>query len=122
MSIRFLLLSPSLGDNCESAGFCRDESLLDIGYEHTLFGNTRQMWEIANWREVNVGFRANGFAFDLQADAAGLPTRDIYINWYNRTDVRWQYDKKRAGAICVFPMACRILTPLMACNYGRTIW
>ncbi|MDE2853838.1 MAG: DUF3048 domain-containing protein [Chloroflexota bacterium] len=90
---RFVLLSPSLGDNCETAGFCRDETLLDRGYEHTLFGDTRQMWQSATWRDVNIGFRANGFAFDLQADAGGQPIRDIYINWYNRTDVRWQYDE-----------------------------
>jgi len=89
---RYLLLSPSLGDNCESAGFCRDESLGDRGYEHTLFGNTRQMWQAAAQRDVNIGFRAIGFAFDLQADAGGREVNDIYINWYNRTDTRWQYD------------------------------
>ena len=90
---RYVLLSPSLGDNCEIAGFCRDETLLDRGYEHTLFGDTRQMWQSATRRDVNIGFRANGFAFDLQADAGGQPIRDIYMNWYNRTDVRWQYDE-----------------------------
>ncbi len=89
---RRLLLSPSLGDNCEGAGFCRDESVRDRGYEHTLFGDTRQMWETASRRDVNIGFRAIGFAFDLQPDAGGRAVKDIYINWYNRTDTRWQYE------------------------------
>ena len=89
---RLVLLSPSIGDNCELAGFCRDESVRDRGYEHTLFGDTRQMWQAATWREVNIGYRAVGFAFDLRADAGGFSANDIYINWYNRTDARWQYD------------------------------
>jgi len=90
---RRLLLSPSLGDNCEEAGFCRDESVRDRGYEHTLFGDTRQMWQTANRRDVNIGFRAIGFAFDLQPDAGGRDVKDVYINWYNRTDTRWQYEE-----------------------------
>lgn len=89
---RYLLLSPSLGDNCESAGFCRDHDVSDRGYEHTLFGNTRQMWQTADMRAVNIGFRAAGFAFDLRPDEGGSDINDIYINWYNRTDTRWQYD------------------------------
>ena len=89
---RYLLLSPSLGDNCEWAGFCRDESVIDRGYEHTLFTDTRQMWQLADLREVNLGFRAVGFAFDFQPDASEQQANDIYINWYNRTDTRWQYD------------------------------
>ena len=90
---RFLLLSPSLGDNCESAGFCRDQTVIDRGYEHTLFGDTRQMWQAATRREVNIGYRAVGFAFDLYADPGGTSAQDIYINWYNRTNARWQYDE-----------------------------
>ena len=89
---RNLLLSPSLGDNCELAGFCRDQSVNDRGYEHTLFGNTQQMWQTATWRAANIGFRAAGFAFDLQPSATGREVNDIYINWYNRTNTRWQYD------------------------------
>ena len=90
---RFLLLSPSLGDNCEQAGFCRDQTVIDRGYEHTLFGDTQQMWQIATLRDVNIGFRAVGFAFDLAPDAGGSDVNDIYINWYNRTEARWQYDE-----------------------------
>lgn len=89
---RYLLLSPSLGDNCADAGFCRDESVSDRGYEHTLFGDTRQMWETASRRDVNIGFRAVGFAFDLQPDTGGRDVKDIYINWYNRTNTRWQFE------------------------------
>ena len=90
---RSLLLSPSLGDNCEQAGFCRDASYSDRGYEHTLFGDTRQMWQLASRRNLNFGYRANGFAFSLQPNEGGKEARDIYINWYDRTDVRWQYDE-----------------------------
>ncbi len=90
---RFLLLSPSLGDNCERAGFCRDQTVSDRGYEHTLFGDTQQMWQTATRRDVNIGFRATGFAFDLAPDEGGGDVNDIYINWYNRTNTRWQYDE-----------------------------
>ena len=90
---RPLLISPSFGDNCDNGGFCRDDSIVDLGYEHTLFGDTNKMWELATRRNQNYGYRANGFAFDLQANDGGKPARDIYINWYNRTDVRWQYDE-----------------------------
>ena len=89
---RYLLLSPSLGDNCEWAGFCRDESVIDRGYEHTMFTNTGQLWQLADLREVNLGFRAAGFAFDFQPDASDKQANEIYINWYNRTETRWQYD------------------------------
>ena len=64
-----------------------------MGYEHTLFGNTEKMWELATLRNLNHGYRAYGFAFGLRANEDGKPARDIYINWYNRTDVRWQYDE-----------------------------
>ena len=90
---RSVLLSPSLGDNCELAGFCRDESLSDRSYEHTLFGDTQQMWQMADWRNVNIGFRSAGLAFDLRKDDGGSDVNDIYINWYNRTDTRWQYNE-----------------------------
>lgn len=90
---RPLLLSPSLGDNCEQAGFCRDASFSDRGYEHTMFGDTHQMWELATRRNLNFGYRANGFAFSLQPNEGGRDARDIYISWYGRTDVRWQYDE-----------------------------
>ncbi len=89
---RYLLLSPSLGDNCEQAGFCRDQSVIDRGYEHTLFGNTQAMWNAASRRNINIGFRATGFAFALQPDEGGSDINDVYIDWYSRTNTRWQYD------------------------------
>ena len=92
-SFRPLLLSPSFGDNCEQAGFCRDATYSDRGYEHTLFGDTRQMWQLATLRNLNFGYRANGFAFSLQPNEGGRQARDVYINWYERTDSRWQYDE-----------------------------
>lgn len=90
---RPVLLSTSLGDSCERGGFCRDRSITNLGYEHTLFGNTLKMWELASLRNVNHPYRANGLAFDLNAPMNGKPARDIYVNWYERTDVRWHYDE-----------------------------
>ncbi len=92
-NFRPLLLSPSLGDNCDNAGFCRDATYGDRGYEHTMFGDTRQMWRLATRRNLNFGYRANGFAFSLQPNEGGKEARDLYINWFDRTDVRWQYDE-----------------------------
>ena len=42
---------------------------------------------------MNFGYRANGFAFSLQPNEGGAEARDIYVNWYGRTDSRWQYDE-----------------------------
>ncbi len=92
-NFRPLLLSPSLGDNCDNAGFCRDANFNARGYEHTMFGDTRQMWQLATRRNLNVGYRANGFAFSLEPNEGGTAARDLYIKWYDRTDLRWQYDE-----------------------------
>ncbi len=87
------LLSPSLSHGCERAGFCRDNAYIQRGYEHTLFANTQKLWDFATRLNVNHGYRALGFTFELQPDAGGLPAQDVYLNWYNRTDARWQYDR-----------------------------
>ena len=87
------LLSTSLGENCDRGGFCRHDAAAGLGYEHTLFGDTVKMWQLAERRNVNHGFRANGLAFALAADEGGKAARDMYVNWYSRTDVRWQYDE-----------------------------
>ena len=89
------LLSPSLGQDCERAGFCRDESYSHRGYEHTLFANAQKLWATASRLKVNQGYRALGFTFALEPQSGGADARDIYMNWYNRTDVRWQYDADR---------------------------
>lgn len=89
---RYQLISPSIGDNCENAGFCRDSALIGRGYEHTLFGDTRRMWEVATRRNVNTGYRAVGFAFSERSDIGGIAAKDIYIHWSSRTNARWQYD------------------------------
>ena len=90
---RPVLLSTSLGESCQRGGFCRDASITSLGYEHTLFGDTGKMWELATLRNVNHGYRANGLAFDLRPSEDGLPAGELYINWYQRTDVRWHYDE-----------------------------
>ncbi len=90
---RYRLLSPSFGDNCDNAGFCRDNSLIGRGYEHTLFGDTDSMWEMATRRNVNTGYRAVGFAFSETTDIGGIAARDIYTHWSSRTNSRWQYDE-----------------------------
>lgn len=88
---RFQVISPSIGDNCEEAGFCRVERP-GVAFEHTLFVDTTKVWERATARGVNTGLRARGFAFDPQPDANGTPANDLFIDWYGQIDVRWQYD------------------------------
>lgn len=90
---KYRLLSPSFGDNCENAGFCRDTTLAERPFEHTLFGDTRLMWEVAARRQVNIGYRAVGFAFNAQADEGGSAADDILINWFGDADARWRYDE-----------------------------
>ena len=90
---RWRLISPSIGDNCENAGFCRDNTLTARPYEHRLFGDTTKMWGVATQRNVNVGFRAVGFAFSEQPAVGGIAARDVFITGYGRTDARWQYDE-----------------------------
>ncbi len=83
-------LSPQLGVNCPP--FCRsgDESK---AFEHTLFGDTYAMWEIAEEWGVNQGMRARGLAFSYRVDTGGEPARDIFINyWSEYQDTRWQYN------------------------------
>lgn len=62
-------------------------------FEHTLFGNTYEMWAAADQRLVNEGFAVRGFAFSDVPDAGGQPARDIYIDYWNELqDTRWQYN------------------------------
>ena len=91
---KYQLISPSIGDNCDNAGFCRDTTLTERAFEHTLFGDTTKMWEIATKRNVNTGYRALGFAFNETADSGGTPANDVFTNWYGQTDARWQFDEE----------------------------
>lgn len=92
---RYQVISPSIGDNCEEAGFCRVERP-GVAFEHTLYVDTTKVWERAEARGVNNGFRAKGFAFDPEPDENGIPTEDVFIDWYGQTDARWQYDEENA--------------------------
>ncbi|GIV81325.1 MAG: hypothetical protein KatS3mg051_0679 [Anaerolineae bacterium] len=57
-------LTPQMGVNCPP--FCRfpEEGK---AYEHTLFGNTFQMWEVAEQRQVNDGIQVRGLRLLLRA-------------------------------------------------------
>lgn len=92
--LRFQMMSPQFGVNCPP--FCRFPSP-GVPFEHTLFGNTYQMWEVATKWGANTGYQTRGFAFDETPDAGGIPINDIAIKWYGDQDMRWQYnptDKK----------------------------
>jgi hypothetical protein len=83
-------LSPQLGVNCPP--FCRSGET-DKPFEHTLFGNTYEMWAVAEERQVNQGMAARGLSFSLVPDTGGSPVQDIFIDyWSERQDTRWQYN------------------------------
>lgn len=102
----FQLISPSVGhaenqsNNCDVAAFCRDDNLSASGTprEHTLFGNTNGMWEIADRQGTNRGLIAFGFAFGEtpEVNGNGLPANDVFIEWWGQTDARWQYNSEEA--------------------------
>jgi len=85
------IVSPSVGDNCEEAGFCRFPQD-GLPFEHTLYADTNLIWERATRRGVNTGYRARGFAFADEPDAGGQPVTDAFIDWYGQIDARWQWD------------------------------
>jgi hypothetical protein len=84
-------ISPLKGDNCEEAGFCRFPRE-GLAFEHTLFLDTTKAWALAERRNVNIGTKARGFAFSPTPNEGGLPATDIFVDWYGKTDARWQYD------------------------------
>lgn len=62
-------------------------------YEHTMFGNTYEMWNAATARQVNDPAGMRGFAFTDEPDPGGAPAQDIFIDyWSPRQDTRWQYN------------------------------
>lgn len=96
----FQLISPSVGhtvnqsNNCNDSPFCRDTTRIAEGIprEHTLFGNTQQIWDTATNQGTNAGYIAFGFAFNERPDPDGSPANDIFIEWWGQTDARWQYE------------------------------
>lgn len=84
-------ITPSRGDNCEEAGFCRFPQG-ELPYEHTLYADTNLIWARATQRQVNDGRRARGFAFGVQPGPGGERANDVLIEWYGQTDARWQWD------------------------------
>lgn len=86
------VISPSIGDNCEEAGFCRFPQD-GLAFEHTLYVDTNLVWERATARGINTGYRARGFAFGETPDEGGTAATDVFIDWYGQTDARWQWDE-----------------------------
>lgn len=84
------VISPSIGDNCDEAGFCRFPED-GKAFEHTLYVDLGKVWERATARGINEGHRARGFAFSDIADPNSQPATDIDIAYYGQIDARWQY-------------------------------
>lgn len=83
-------LSPQLGVNDPAFERYPQEGK---AYEHTMFGNTYEMWQVAEDREVNQGMAMRGLAFSFVPDPGGEPVQDIFINyWSQYQDTRWQYN------------------------------
>ncbi|MEW6580221.1 MAG: DUF3048 domain-containing protein [Chloroflexota bacterium] len=83
-------LTPQMGVNCPP--FCRvpEEGK---AFEHTLFGNTFEMWDVAEERQINEGLLVRGLAFSDVPDPGGKPAQDIFVDyWSPRQDTRWQYN------------------------------
>ncbi len=87
---RWQALSPQHGVNDPSFDrFPEDGKAM----EHTMFGNTYEMWKVADSWEMNEGQLFRGFAFSDVPDAGGVPGVDILIDfWSPRQDTRWQYN------------------------------
>jgi hypothetical protein len=65
----------------------------DKAYEHTMFANTFDLWDVAEDRQVNQGIAFRGLAFSDVPDPGGVPARDIFIEYWNdRQTTRWQYN------------------------------
>jgi hypothetical protein len=89
-SWRRWVISPSIGDNCEEAGFCRFPKD-GVAFEHTLYADTSMIWARATARGVNEPHRARGFAFSDVADPSSEKATDIDIAYYGQIDAYWQY-------------------------------
>ena len=89
----YQIISPLIGDNCDTAGFCRVDLGPDVPFEHTLFADTSMIWGAATRRNTNTGYIARGFAFDDTPSPSERIANDIFVDWYGQTDARWQYDE-----------------------------
>jgi hypothetical protein len=85
----YLALTPQWGDNCPP--FCRFPQP-GVPFEHTLFGSTFKMWDLATRRQINEGYPGRGFAFSDVPDQNGRVANDIFIKWFGDQDARWQYN------------------------------
>ena len=85
------VFSPLTGDNCLDAGFCRF-ALDGVAHEHTLYLDTQQLYRLATARDVNYGYKAQGFAFDSAPDTGGQPALEVGIDWQGEGNALWQYD------------------------------
>jgi hypothetical protein len=86
---KYQAITPQFGDNCPP--FCRFPRP-GVPFEHTLYANTNQIWELAEKRNVNTGLPARGFAFADEPDPGGKTASDIGLKWFGDQDARWQYN------------------------------
>ena len=87
------VFSPLTGDNCLEAGFCRFDRR-GLGYEHTLYLDTEQLYRLASARGVNYGYKARGFAFDVERDSGGQHLVEVGVNWFGEGNALWQFDEE----------------------------
>jgi hypothetical protein len=86
---KYQAITPQFGDNCPP--FCRFPRT-GLAFEHTLFANTFQIWDLASKRNVNNALQARGFAFNETPPEGGKMANDIFIKWPGDQDARWQYN------------------------------
>ncbi|HLY25605.1 MAG TPA: DUF3048 C-terminal domain-containing protein, partial [Aggregatilineales bacterium] len=86
---KYQAFTPQFGTNCPP--FCRFPRP-GLAFEHTLFLNTFQLWDLATKYGVNKGLPARGFAFADTPPTGGQTANDIFIKWYGDQDARWQYN------------------------------
>ena len=86
---RYQAITPQFGNNCPP--FCRFPRP-GLAFEHTLFGNTQQIWDVATKYGVNTPHKVKGLSFTDTPDGGGKPASDIAIKWFHDQDARWQYN------------------------------
>jgi hypothetical protein len=64
-----------------------------LPFEHTLFTDTNELWNVVTLREINrrPRFSTPGWAFSEQPPDGGTPARTAHLE-YARTSVFWRYD------------------------------